>query len=92
MGSSSGSTPPTRELWKEFGISPAEASRLTKAGETAAAATARLVGGPASRWTRYPAWLGAGLTPEEAAEQRAKGITADRAAVMRALRDPDKDQ
>ena len=37
------------------------------------------------------AWLGAGLAPAEAAEQRAKGITADRAAVMRALRDPDED-
>ena len=31
-------------------------------------------------------WMGAGLSPEEAAEQRANGVTVERAAVLRSLR------
>ena len=76
-------------VWKELGVAPEEAGRLTKAGETA-------LGTMRARWEagvpidEVAAWLGAGLTAAEAAEHRANGITAERAAVMRALRDPDE--
>jgi uncharacterized protein (DUF433 family) len=35
-------------------------------------------------------WIGAGLTPEEALEQRAHGVTTEDAAVMRSLRNIDR--
>jgi hypothetical protein len=75
------------QVWKELGIAPDEAGRLTKAGETALG-TMRAWWEAGIPIDEVAAWLGAGLTPAEAAEHRAKGITAERAAVMRALRDP----
>jgi hypothetical protein len=37
-------------------------------------------------------WIGAGLSPQEAADQRARGITAEQAAALRALRDSDGEE
>lgn len=74
------------QLWKELGVTPAEAGRAQRRGLTAVT----VVG----EWWRagipiveVADWLGAGLSAAEAAAQRAKGITAEQAAALRALRD-----
>ncbi len=71
--------------WRELGLTPGEAADLERDGFTPEAVGAQW------RRSRIPVhelgdWIGAGLTPEEAVEQRARGITAADAAVMRSLR------
>ncbi len=73
-------------IWKALGLRPNEAGRLVRKG-VALADTVR-------DWWRagipigeVADWIGAGLTPKEAAGQRVKGITVERAAALRALRD-----
>jgi hypothetical protein len=73
-------------IWKALGLRPNEAGRLVRTGVTLAD-TVR-------DWWRagipigeVADWIGAGLTPKEAVGQRAKGITAEHAAALRALRD-----
>ena len=75
--------------WRELGLTPPEAAELQKAGQEAE--VVRML------WHRSDiptdeigSWIGAGLTPEEARTQRACGITAEDAAVMRALRGIDR--
>jgi hypothetical protein len=79
---------PTARAWRELGLSPAEATQLTQSG----AEPGEL--GAAWQRTGIPAgelgdWIGAGLTPREALEQRAAGVTRADAAAMRSLRNPD---
>jgi len=73
-------------VWKALGLHPNEAGRLARQGATLAATV--------SDWWRagipigeVADWIGAGLTPLEAAGQRAKDISAEHAATLRALRD-----
>jgi hypothetical protein len=71
--------------WRELGLRPAEAAELQTAGHEPEELGARW------RRTGIPAneiadWIGAGLTPQEALDQRANGVTAEDAAVMRSLR------
>jgi hypothetical protein len=72
-------------VWKEFGISPADAAAAEKAGGTPAA-TIRAWWEAGIPPDEVGVWLGAGFTPQDAAAQRAQGASADRAAVLRALR------
>ncbi|MBB5082350.1 hypothetical protein [Nonomuraea endophytica] len=80
--------------WAERRIPPAEAEVFRAMGFTAAEA-ARAGRPPmevlAAWWGAVPldevaAWCAAGLGPREAAAQRAAGVTAEQAAVLRALR------
>lgn len=71
--------------WIALGVTPTEAARCEREGQSAAQT--------ALRWWRagIPAeemavWLGAGLTPDEAVAQRANGVTVEQAAVLRSLR------
>jgi hypothetical protein len=75
------------KVWLAFGIGPAEAAALERAGATAAG-TMRAWWEAGIPPDEVAAWIGAGLTADEAAAQRAAGVTAERASVLRALRDP----
>jgi hypothetical protein len=72
-------------VWKEFGISPADAA-AAKNNRTTVAATLRSWWEAGIPPDEVGVWIGAGFTPEEATAQRAEGVSADRAAVLRALR------
>ncbi len=74
--------------WKELGLSSSEAAKLARA-EQSPMRTVRMWCEAGIPFDEIPVWLGAGLTPSEAAAQREKGIAADRAEVLRALRDDD---
>jgi hypothetical protein len=72
-------------MWHELGLTPAEAGRLELLGRT--------VGDVVREWwtagipfEEFADWVGAGLSTAEAVEQRARGITAEHAASLRALR------
>ena len=72
-------------LWHELGLTAAEAGRLELIGRT--------VGDVVREWwtagipfEEFAHWIGAGLSAAEAVEQRARGITAEHAASLRALR------
>lgn len=76
--------------WLEMGLEPKEAARCERANMSATST--------ALAWWRagipvdeVAAWLGAGLTPVEAVNQRAKGVTAEQAAVLRSLRRSEDD-
>jgi len=71
--------------WRELGLNGAEAAELEQAGRRPEEVGAlwRRAGFPADEIAN---WIGAGLTPEEALDQRAHGVTAADAAVMRSLR------
>jgi hypothetical protein len=71
--------------WRELGLQPIEAGRLTRHDETPMTV--------AKKWWRAgipfdeaASWIGSGLSPEEAVAQRAKGVTAEQAEVLRNLR------
>jgi hypothetical protein len=75
--------------WRELGLTPPEAAELHKAGQEPEEVR--------TLWHRSEipineigSWIGAGLTPEEALEQRARGVTAEDAPVMRSLRSIDR--
>ena len=72
-----------------LGLTPPEAAELQKAGQEPEEVR--------TLWHRsgiptdeIGSWIGAGLTPEEALEQRTRGVTAEDAAVMRGLRSIDR--
>ena len=78
-------------MWHELGLTPAEAGRLELQGRT--------VGDVVREWwsagipfEEFADWIGAGLSAAEAVEQRARGITAEHAASLRALRQDDPPQ
>jgi hypothetical protein len=71
--------------WKELGLRPAEARRLHESGQTAMQ-TAKAWWEAGIPLGEVADWIGAGLTPAEASEQRAGGISAERAAILRSLR------
>jgi hypothetical protein len=73
-------------IWKALGFRPNEAGRLARKGATLAD-TVRDWWREGIPISEVADWIGAGLTPKEAAGQRAKGISAERAAALRALRD-----
>jgi len=77
--------------WKELGLTPEEAEPLSRDGLSPLRA-ARAWWEAGIPFGEVAAWIGAGLTPEEAACQRAKGIDAERAQVLRALRDPEDEK
>jgi hypothetical protein len=73
-------------IWMILGLEPSEAARLERQG-LSVAETLR-------QWWRTGIpieevghWIGAGLKPDEAVDQRARGVTAEQAATLRALRD-----
>jgi hypothetical protein len=75
-------------IWHALGLTPAEAGRLELQGRT--------VGDGVREWwsagipyEEFADWIGAGLSAAEAVEQRARGITAEHAASLRALRQDD---
>jgi hypothetical protein len=71
--------------WKELGLTPVEAERCrTRDGSPMQTAKAWWQAG--IPFEEVADWIGAGLIPEEAVAQRAKGVTAERAAVLRSLR------
>ena len=72
-------------IWRELGLRPAEAAELQRQGHVPEEVTARWrgLGIPADELAD---WIGAGLTPEEALAQRAQGVSARDAAVLRRLR------
>jgi len=79
-------SPGNAKMWLMLGLRAAEAAELEKRGVT--------VGGIVQQWwaagiplDQVAAWLGAGFTAVEAAEQIAAGVDAERAAVLRALRE-----
>jgi hypothetical protein len=72
-------------MWHALGLTPVEAGRLELLGRT--------VGDVVREWwtagipfEEFADWIGAGLNAAEAVEQRARGITAEHAASLRALR------
>jgi hypothetical protein len=71
--------------WRALGLLPREAADLQKEGFVPEEVSARWRGSgiPAEEIAE---WIGAGLDPEEALAQRAQGVTAQDAAVMRRLR------
>jgi hypothetical protein len=73
------------KLWLALGLTPAEGAELTRAGRTPAEVVREWwrAGIP---YDEVADWLGAGLTAAEAVEQRARGITVEHAATLRALR------
>jgi hypothetical protein len=78
-------------LWHDLGLTAAEAGRLVAAGTS--------VGEVVRDWwpTGIPfgelaEWIGAGLSPAEAVEQRANGVTTEQAAALRALRQGSDDE
>jgi hypothetical protein len=73
-------------IWKALGHRPGDAGRLVRQGAMLAA-TVRAWWQAGIPIGEVADWIGAGLTPEEAVGQRAKGITAVHAAALRALRD-----
>ncbi len=73
-------------IWKALGLRPDEAGHLDRNGTTLAD-TVRNWWQAGIPIAEVADWVGAGLTPKEAAGQRAKGITAEHAAALRALRD-----
>jgi hypothetical protein len=74
--------------WKELGLRPAEARRLHEGGQTAMQ-TAKAWWEAGVPLSEVADWIGAGLTPAEAAAQRANGVSAERAAILRSLRKDD---
>ena len=80
---------PSALAWKELGLTATEAGRLARQDLTpmAVAMTWWRAGFPADE---VGSWIGAGLSVQEAAEQRAEGVTAQDAEVIRALRGDDE--
>jgi hypothetical protein len=71
--------------WHELGLTPVEAGRLAMQGRT----PGEVIGewwGAGVPFDEVAEWIGAGLSSAEALEQRSRGITADHAAALRALR------
>ncbi|WP_431892780.1 hypothetical protein [Nonomuraea sp. bgisy101] len=81
------------EQWAARRVDPGDARLFAALGFTAAEAAAlgrEAVALVMDWWGAVPvgevaAWCAAGLTPAEAAAQRARGVTAEQAAVLRAL-------
>ncbi len=75
--------------WRELGLTPPEAAELQTAGQEPEQVRTlwHQMGIPIDEIAN---WIGAGLTPEEALQQRAHGVTAQDAAVMRSLRNIDR--
>ncbi len=73
------------KLWRELGLTPAEAGELAKES-VAPMDVVRDWWRAGIPFDEVADWLGAGLTPEEAASQRESGVTVEQAAAMRALR------
>jgi hypothetical protein len=79
----------TASAWRALGMRPAEAVELTRAGSQ----PIELAG----LWERtgipegeIAGWIGAGVTPSEAVDQRAQGVSAEDAAAMRGFRGIDR--
>jgi hypothetical protein len=72
-------------MWHELGLTPAEAGRLELLGR-AVADVVREWWTAGIPFPEFADWIGAGLSAREAVEQRARGITAEHAASLRALR------
>jgi hypothetical protein len=73
------------KLWREIGLTPAEASELTKE-HLAPMDVMRAWWRAGIPFDEVADWLGAGLSPEEAVSQRESGVTVEQAAALRALR------
>lgn len=71
--------------WKELGLTPVEAERC-QARDGNPMQTAKAWWQAGIPFEEVADWIGAGFGPEEAVRQRAKGVTAERAAVLRSLR------
>ena len=71
--------------WKELGLTPVEAERY-RTREMSPMQAAKAWWRAGIPFDEVADWIGAGLSPEEAVQQRANGVTADRAAVLRSLR------
>jgi hypothetical protein len=71
--------------WQELGLRPAEAGRFIRRGVNpmAVARDWWRVGIP---FDEVASWLGAGLTPAEALDQRGRGVTVEQAETLRVLR------
>jgi hypothetical protein len=74
--------------WKELGLTPVEAERQQQAGSNAMQ-TAKAWWQAGIPFDEVADSIGAGLTPQEATGQRAKGTTVERATVLRSLRKGD---
>jgi hypothetical protein len=83
--------PEAARMWALLGIRPGEAARMERA-EVKASEVVREWWGAGIPLDQVAAWLGAGMTAAEAAKQIAEGVTPEQAAVMRALRDGDKEE
>ena len=71
--------------WKELGLTPVEAEQQQSNGMNAIQ-TLKAWWQAGIPFDEVADWIGAGLSPSEAAHQRANGVTAERAAVLRSLR------
>ena len=71
--------------WKELGLTPVEAEQQQSKGMNAIQ-TLKAWWQAGIPFDEVADWIGAGLSPSEAAQQRANGVTAERAAVLRSLR------
>jgi hypothetical protein len=72
-------------LWRELGLTPAEAAELDKA-KVSPLDVLRDWWRAGIPFDEVADWLGAGLTPAEAVAQRESGVTVEQAAALRALR------
>ncbi|MEU6718905.1 hypothetical protein ABZ897_46200 [Nonomuraea sp. NPDC046802] len=75
----------TARMWKELGLRPSEAARHVRRG-LGPMAVARAWWQAGIPFEETASWAGAGLTPAEAAGERARGVTAEQAEALRALR------
>lgn len=79
----------TARTWQDLGLRPAEAGRFTRRDLTPMA-VAKAWWQAGIPFEETASWIGAGLTPAEAIEQRANGVTAEQAETLRTLRDEER--
>lgn len=73
-------------IWMLLRLQPPEAGRLEKQG-LSVVETLRQWWSTGIPLDEVGEWIGAGLKPDEAVDQRTRGITAEQAATLRALRE-----